>query len=65
VAAPPASAAPAASWAASQAANQAVNQPANRAAPDGLLLKDATLEDIVRFLQARHIEPTFRFLTPQ
>jgi hypothetical protein len=34
------------------------------AAPDGLLLKDATLEDIVRFLQARHIEPTFRFLTP-
>lgn len=29
----------------------------------GLLLKDATLEDIVRHLQARNIEPTFRFLT--
>jgi hypothetical protein len=38
--------------------------PPSPAAPDGLLLKDATLEDIVRFLQARHIEPTFRFLTP-
>ena len=32
-------------------------------ATDGLLLKDATLEDIVRHLQAQHIEPTFRFLT--
>ena len=31
------------------------------AAPaDGLLLKDATLEDIVQFLHARNIEPTFR-----
>jgi hypothetical protein len=47
-AAPPASAAPAAS---------------SPAAPDGLLLKDATLEDIVRFLQSKNIEPTFRFLT--
>jgi hypothetical protein len=28
---------------------------------DGLLLKDATLEDIVRALHARGIEPTFRF----
>jgi hypothetical protein len=28
---------------------------------DGLLLKDATLEDIVRHLHARNIEPTFRF----
>jgi hypothetical protein len=27
----------------------------------GLLLKDATLEDIVRVLHARGIEPTFRF----
>jgi hypothetical protein len=36
------------------------------AAPaDGLLLKDATLEDIVRHLQERNIEPTFRFLTPR
>jgi hypothetical protein len=29
----------------------------------GLLLQDATLEDIVRHLQSRQIEPTFRFLT--
>jgi hypothetical protein len=29
--------------------------------PDGLLLKDATLEDIVRHLHAHNIEPTFRF----
>lgn len=28
----------------------------------GLLLQDATLEDIVRHLHARHIEPTFRHL---
>lgn len=32
--------------------------------PDQLLLKDATLEDIVRHLQAKNIEPTFRFLLP-
>lgn len=30
--------------------------------PDGLLLKDATLEDIVQWLHARNIEPTFRFM---
>jgi len=30
--------------------------------PDGLLLKDATLEDIVRHLHAKNIEPTFRFI---
>jgi hypothetical protein len=30
--------------------------------PDDLLLKDATLDDIVRLLHARHIEPTFRFI---
>lgn len=29
---------------------------------DGLLLKDATLEDIVAFLHAKNIEPTFRFI---
>jgi hypothetical protein len=29
---------------------------------DTLLLKDATLEDIVRFLHAKNIEPSFRFL---
>lgn len=34
-------------------------------AAEGLLLKDATLEDIVRFLQAKNIEPTFRFLMPK
>jgi len=32
--------------------------------PNTLLLKDATLEDIVRFLHAKHIEPTFRHLIP-
>jgi len=35
------------------------------AAPEGLLLKDATLEDIVRLLHARNIEPTFRHLLPK
>jgi len=34
------------------------------ATSDGLLLKDATLEDIVRHLHAMHIEPTFRHLLP-
>ncbi|XYJ08563.1 hypothetical protein ACSUZJ_14210 [Telluria sp. B2] len=34
------------------------------AAPEGLLLKDATLEDIVRHLHALNIEPTFRHLIP-
>jgi hypothetical protein len=29
--------------------------------PQGLLLKDATLEDIVKFLHTKNIEPTFRF----
>lgn len=32
------------------------------ATPAGLLLKDATLEDIIAFLHAKHIEPTFRHL---
>ena len=36
--------------------------PVAGAAQEGLLLKDATLEDIVAFLHARNIEPTFRFL---
>jgi hypothetical protein len=35
--------------------------PREAGVPDGLLLKDATLEDIVRHLHARNIEPTFRF----
>jgi len=41
--------------------------PAVQAAPlqEGLLLKDATLEDIVRFLHAKNIEPTFRHLLPK
>lgn len=39
-------------------------QPA-AAAADGLLLKDATLEDIVRHLHAQGIEPTFRHVLPR
>lgn len=31
-------------------------------APDGLLLKDATVEDVVAFLHAKNIEPTLRYL---
>lgn len=31
-------------------------------ASDGLLLRDATLDDIVKFLHAKNIEPTFRYL---
>jgi hypothetical protein len=34
-------------------------------APAGLLLKDATLEDIIRHLHAKNIEPTFRHLIPK
>lgn len=34
-------------------------------APEGLLLRDATLEDIVRHLHALNIEPTFRHLLPR
>ncbi|PWF55673.1 hypothetical protein [Massilia glaciei] len=34
-------------------------------APDGLLLRDATLEDIVSFLHSKNIEPTFRHLIPK
>jgi hypothetical protein len=36
--------------------------PPATSAPQGLLLKDATLEDIVRHLHSLHIEPTFRHL---
>lgn len=35
---------------------------ASASAPQGLLLKDATLEDIVRYLHSKNIEPTFRHL---
>ena len=38
--------------------------PAPSASPSGLLLQDATLEDIVRWLHARNIEPTFRHRLP-
>jgi len=34
-------------------------------AADDLLLRDATLEDIVRFLHSKNIEPTFRHLIPE
>ena len=51
--APPAPVAPAASM------------PARAGVPDGLLLRDATLDDIVRVLHARGIEPTFRFIVPR
>ncbi len=33
-----------------------------RVDPDGLLLRDASLEDIVKFLHSKNIEPTFRHL---
>ncbi|MES2148777.1 MAG: hypothetical protein V4508_03195 [Pseudomonadota bacterium] len=33
--------------------------------PHGLLLRDASLEDIVRFLHSKNIEPTFRHLIPK
>jgi hypothetical protein len=50
-----------------QKAAPAVNMPQAQAATatDGLLLRDATLEDIVKFLHAKNIEPTFRHLMPK
>jgi len=42
----------------------AVTSSAPAASPEGLLLRDATLEDIVRHLHAKNIEPTFRHLVP-
>lgn len=43
---------------------QMVNEPVSDrvSAPHGLLLTDATLEDIVRHLHSKNIEPTFRHL---
>lgn len=38
--------------------------PAGAASGPGLLLRDATLEDIVRHLHAKGIEPTFRHVLP-
>ena len=48
-----------------QANPQAADSPAATAmtaTPDGLLLKDASLEDIIAHLHAMNIEPTFRHL---
>ena len=42
-----------------------VPAPERAVAPDGLLLRDATLEDIVRLLHSKNIEPTFRHLIPE
>jgi len=56
-----AAAAPAPAPACGPAGAPAAGHPGNF---DSLLLRDATLEDIVRFLHARHIEPTFRHLLP-
>lgn len=39
--------------------------PVGGAVAEGLLLKDATLEDIVRHLHSMNIEPTFRHLLPR
>jgi hypothetical protein len=47
--------------AAPHAATQAGTPPAQDAFPGKLLLRDATLGDIVRFLHAQGIEPTFRY----
>jgi hypothetical protein len=44
------------------AAAPASAEASGHAAAPGLLLKDATLEDIVNFLHAKNIEPTFRHL---
>lgn len=40
-------------------------RPHSRGTADGLLLRDATLEDIVNYLHSKDIEPTFRFLKPR
>ena len=42
-----------------------VPAPGRTVAADGLLLADATLEDIVRWLHSKNIEPTLRHLIPQ
>jgi hypothetical protein len=67
----PGPALPAASAPPATPASPPVAQPAPSAAGAGagayaeeLLLKDATLDDIVRWLHARHIEPTFRYVLP-
>ena len=57
---PPAAALTAAALPAAPAAS--APQAPRAANAGGLLLEDATLEDIVRFLHAKNIEPTFRHL---
>ncbi|MDB5791138.1 MAG: hypothetical protein JWQ80_1162 [Massilia sp.] len=52
-----------ASLPASQSA-QPASRPVASGPAEGLLLRDATLEDIVRHLHAKNIEPTFRHLLP-
>jgi hypothetical protein len=55
----------AASAAANASARLSPIAPASvRPEADGVLLADATLEDIVRLLHSRNIEPTFRHLIP-
>ena len=41
-------------------ATPSIARPQGGALPEGLLLQDATLEDIVAFLHSKNIEPTFR-----
>jgi hypothetical protein len=60
--APPAPSAPVTPAVAAPAPTPA---PAPARCDDGLLLRDATLDDIVRVLHARGIEPTFRFIVPR
>jgi hypothetical protein len=50
---------------AAAAAAASTRTTAGSATPEGLLLKDASLEDIVRHLHALNIEPTFRHLIPK
>ncbi|AVR97136.1 hypothetical protein [Pseudoduganella armeniaca] len=47
-----------------RAPEEPIAAPDAAATPEGLLLKDATLEDIVRHLHAMNIEPTFRHVLP-
>lgn len=47
-----------------QQAAPTLSAPAPARAADGLLLCDATLEDIIAFLHAKNIEPTFRHRIP-
>lgn len=42
--------------------SEALSTPQTPAAASGLLLKDASLEDIIEFLHCKNIEPTFRHL---